>query len=175
MDLTIVIVSFKSGEILHRCLESIHKDLQIIVIENSIDNNFKIELETKYKNVKCFLPKQNLGYGAGNNLGINLAKSNYVLILNPDTILYENTIPNLMYQADLIKDFAIIGPKIVENDIQAKLKEKIDFQSVDYIKGFAILFNKKFSDQSILMKIFSYTLRKLIYVKELLNQVIKYI
>ena len=148
MDLTIVIVSFKSGEILHRCLESIHKDLQIIVIENSIDNNFKIELETKYKNVKCILPKQNLGYGAGNNLGINLAKSNYVLILNPDTILYENTIPNLMYQADLIKDFAIIGPKIVENDIQAKLKEKIDFQSVEYIKGFAILFNKKkFSDQ----------------------------
>ncbi len=147
MDLTIVIVSFKSGEILHRCLESIHKDLQIIVIENSIDNNFKIELETKYKNVKCILPEQNLGYGAGNNLGINLAKSNYVLILNPDTILYENTIPNLMYQADLIKDFAIIGPKIVENDIQAKLKEKIDFQSVDYIKGFAILFNKKkFSD-----------------------------
>ena len=147
MDLTIVIVSFKSGEILHRCLESIHKDLQIIVIENSIDNNFKIELETKYKNVKCILPEQNLGYGAGNNLCINLAKSNYVLILNPDTILYENTIPNLMYQADLIKDFAIIGPKIVENDIQAKLKEKIDFQSVDYIKGFAILFNKKkFSD-----------------------------
>ena len=63
MDLTIVIVSFKSGEILHRCLESIHKDLQIIVIENSIDNNFKIELETKYKNVKCILPEQNLGYG----------------------------------------------------------------------------------------------------------------
>ena len=53
MDLTIVIVSFKSGEILHRCLESIHKDLQIIVIENSIDNNFKIGVETKYKNVKC--------------------------------------------------------------------------------------------------------------------------
>ena len=80
-----------------------------------------------------------------------------------------------MYQADLIKDFAIIG-QIVENDIQAKLKEKIDFQSVEYIKGFAILFNKKkFSDQSILMKIFSYILRKLIYVKELLNQVIKYI
>ena len=148
MDLTIVIVSFKSGEILHRCLESIDKDLPIIVIENSIDNNFKIELETKYKNVKCILPEQNLGYGAGNNLGINLAKSNYVLILNPDTILYENTISNLMYQADLIKDFAIIGPKIVENDIQAKLKEKIDFQSVEYIKGFAILFNKKkFSDQ----------------------------
>ena len=148
MDLTIVIVSFKSGEILHRCLESIHKDLQIIVIENSIDNKFKIELETKYKNVKCILPKQNLGYGAGNNLGINLAKSNYVLILNPDTILYENTIPNLMYQADLIKDFAIMGPKIVEDDFQAKLKEKIDFQSVEYIKGFAILFNKKkFSDQ----------------------------
>ena len=54
-----------------------------------------------------------------------------------------------MYQADLIKDFAIIGPKIVENTFN-KIKKKIDFQSVEYIKGFAILFNKK----NLVIKIF---------------------
>ena len=45
MNLTIVIVSFNSGDILHRCIKSIDNKYQIIVVENSIDNNLKLELE----------------------------------------------------------------------------------------------------------------------------------
>ena len=71
MDLTIVIVSFKSGDILHRCIKSIDKRYPILVIENSIDNKLKLELEEKYQNVNCILPKDNLGYGGGNNLGLS--------------------------------------------------------------------------------------------------------
>ena len=142
MDLTIVIVSFKSGDILHRCLKSIDKKYPIIIIENSKDVKLKNELEKIYTNVKCILPEKNLGYGAGNNLGINIAKTKYVLTLNPDTILYENTISNLLEQANLIEDFALLGPKVINNesdvtDIKAKS------EPVDYIKGFAIFFNKE--------------------------------
>ena len=59
MDLTIVIVSFKSGDILHRCIKSIDKRYPILVIENSIDHKLKLELEEKYQNVNCILPKDN--------------------------------------------------------------------------------------------------------------------
>ena len=76
MDLTIVIVSFKSGDILHRCIKSIDKRYPILVIENSIDNKLKLELEEKYQNVNCILPKDNLGYGGGNNLGLSKVKTN---------------------------------------------------------------------------------------------------
>ena len=115
MDLTIVIVSFQSGEILHRCLKSINNSYPVIIIENSINYNLKVELENKYQNLKCILPDENLGYGAGNNLGIKQAKTKYVLILNPDTILNDKTIPNLLLQANIHKDFAIMGPIVIEN------------------------------------------------------------
>ena len=52
MDLTIVIVSFKSGDILHRCIKSIDEKFPIIIVENSIDQNLKLDLEKKiYKSV----------------------------------------------------------------------------------------------------------------------------
>ncbi|RPG98226.1 MAG: glycosyltransferase family 2 protein [Candidatus Pelagibacter sp. TMED239] len=147
MDLTIVIVSFQSGEILHRCLKSINNKYPVIIIENSINYNLKVELENKYQNLKCILPDENLGYGAGNNLGIKQAKTKYVLILNPDTILNDKTIPNLLLQANIHKDFAIMGPRVIENEnITLNSNENICV-SVEYLKGFAILFNKeKFKD-----------------------------
>ena len=147
MDLTIVIVSFQSGEILHRCLKSINNNYPVIIIENSINYNLKVELENKYQNLKCILPDENLGYGAGNNLGIKQAKTKYVLILNPDTILNDKTIPNLLLQANIHKDFAIMGPRVIENEnITLNSNENICV-SVEYLKGFAILFNKeKFKD-----------------------------
>ena len=139
MDLTIVIVSFKSGEILDKCIKSIDNKYQIIVVENSLDHSLKSKLEKSHLNVNCVIPEKNLGYGAGNNLGIKLAKSKYVLILNPDTILLHNTIEKLNQATKKIKDFAILGPKIYgEND-----NERQDYKSVEYIKGFAILFNKE--------------------------------
>ena len=147
MNLTIVIVSFNSGDILHRCIKSIDKKYPIIIVENSRNNKLKFELEKIYPNVNCILPKENLGYGAGNNLGIKQAKSKYVLILNPDTILYEDTISNLLIQAEIIKDFSIIGPRIVENENEKTELLKKDNESVQYIKGFAILFNKEKFDK----------------------------
>ena len=142
MDLTIVIVSFKSGDILHRCIKSIDKKYPIIIVENSQNIKLKEELEKKYLNLECILPSKNLGYGAGNNLGIKNSKTKYVLTLNPDTILYENTISKLLEQASIIKDFALLGPKVIsETENIDNTDSKIEI--VNYIKGFAIFFNKE--------------------------------
>ena len=142
MDLTIVIVSFKSGDILHRCIKSIDKKYPIIIVENSQNIKLKEELEKKYSNVECILPEKNLGYGAGNNLGIKSSKTKYVLTLNPDTILYESTISKLLEQANKIEDFALLGPKVIsETENMSNTDSKIE--EVSYIKGFAIFFNKE--------------------------------
>jgi len=142
MDLTIVIVSFKSGDILHRCIKSIDKKYPIVIVENSQNTKLKEELEKKYLNVECILPEKNLGYGAGNNLGIKISKTKYVLTLNPDTILYENTISKLLEQANIIEDFALLGPKVIsETEDISSIDSKIEV--VNYIKGFAIFFNKE--------------------------------
>jgi len=172
MDLTIVIVSFKSGDILHRCIKSIDKRYPILVIENSIDNKLKLELEEKYQNVNCILPKNNLGYGGGNNLGLSRVKTNYALILNPDVICNKDFFNNLSEIMNEVADYTIIGCQYLNDKIFMPAgffdKKKDDlfrknFKNnnieklckVEWVTGCSMLINlKKFSDKEIFDKNF---------------------
>ena len=74
-NLTVVIVTLKSQHIIDKCIQSIDRNISIIIVENSDDEVFKNYIENKYNNVSCILSKGNIGMGAGNNIGINSAKS----------------------------------------------------------------------------------------------------
>jgi len=144
MDLTIVIVSFRSGDILHRCIKSIDKKYSIIIIENSIDDKLKFELERKYSNVECIIPKENLGYGGGNNLALSKVKTNYALILNPDVILEDKSIENFFISANKVSNFGIIAP-ISRQEKYDNFNHDQDtiIKEVENVKGFAMFFNMK--------------------------------
>ena len=73
--LTIIINTFNSSDVIFRCLNSISPNYKVLVIENSNDIDFKKKLEEKYKNLKCYLTRQNLGYAKGNNFGLKLVKT----------------------------------------------------------------------------------------------------
>ena len=144
MDLTIVIVSFRSGDILHRCIKSIDKKYSIIIIENSINDKLKFELERKYSNVKCIIPKENLGYGGGNNLALSKVKTNYALILNPDVILENNSIENFFISANKVSNFGIIAPVSEQEKYDNfKYDQDTSIKEVENVKGFAMFFNMK--------------------------------
>jgi len=149
MDLTIVIVSFKSEDILHRCIKSIDKKYPIIVVENSIDNKLKLDLEHKYQNVNCILPKENLGYGGGNNLALSKVTTNFALILNPDVILEENSIENFFITVSKVPNFGIIAP-ISANERYDNFNHEKDtnIKEVENVKGFAMFFNMKNLEKS---------------------------
>ena len=70
----------------------------------------KEKIESKYKNVKCILSKENLGMGAGNNLGIKNVNKDFVLILNPDVTLEKNSIDEIIIASKEIDNFGIIAP-----------------------------------------------------------------
>ena len=148
-NLTVIIVSFKSEHVIYDCIDSIDKDLKIIVIENSNDQIFVEKLETKYENVKCILSHKNLGMGAGNNLGIKNVISDYALILNPDVVLKKNTIEEIILASKNLLDFAVISPMSNQNwNPNYKLKKynihnKIYPFEVDSVDGFAMLLNLK--------------------------------
>ena len=91
-NLSIVILTFKSEQVIDKCLKSLDQNIPIIVVENSDNQAFKDSLESKYKNLKCILSNSNLGFGAGNNIGIKASKTEYVLILNPDSTLEPDTL-----------------------------------------------------------------------------------
>ena len=109
-NITVVINTFHSQDIINECLDSIDLNLKVIIIENSDNINFKADLENKYSNVNCYLTGDNLGYAKGNNLGISKVKTEYALILNPDAKLRKDTIKNFLITAKKIKNFSIIGP-----------------------------------------------------------------
>ena len=165
-NITIVIVTFKSEKVIEKCLNSIDKKNKIIIIENSNNIDFKKYIEDKFPNIECHLTGSNLGMGPANNIGIKLVQTKYVLILNPDVELMQDTIINLKSEILKIKDFAIASP-IEITDLkkrnygffQEKNTLKIEDQpfKVDYVDGFAMLINKSkfkkdiFFDENIFM------------------------
>ncbi|MDC0859100.1 glycosyltransferase, partial [Pelagibacteraceae bacterium] len=145
-DLSIVIVTFKSEDIISKCLKSIPSDIKVIIVENSKNKKFKKDLENKYKNVDCILTGNNSGYAAANNIGLNLVKTKYALVLNPDCILGHEAISNFFITANKVQDFHLIGPAQDQMiDIDFKNDDLIE---VENLKGFAIFFNmSKFSNK----------------------------
>ena len=149
-NLTIVIVTLKSEKIIDQCIKSINQNIPIIVVENSTNQKFKDELESKYKNLRCILSKSNLGMGAGNNIGIKSAKTDYVFVLNPDVKLEPNTLNELFLASEKLSEFSIISPISSDinfpnygmfNKLQESEKTNLPFK-VDYVDGFAMLLNK---------------------------------
>ena len=152
-SITFVIVSFKSGHIIEKCIKSINSNIKIIVVENSNDNNVKNYLENKFSNVEVIISKENLGYGKGNNLGVSKVNTQYAFILNPDAILEENCLEEL-YNAQLrLQDnFSILAPNLIDNYGYFSKKNYLEKEilEVDYVKGFAMLINlKKFLSKRI--------------------------
>ena len=138
-DITVIITSFHSGEKIFNCIESINKDVKIIVVENSNDQELKKKIQSKYKNVDCILSKENLGYGAGNNLGLSKVLTNYALIVNPDVTLENDTIDNFFLTIKNVKNFGIIAP-ISKDEIYTNFSIDNDknLKEVESVKGFAM-------------------------------------
>ena len=93
-------MNYNAGELLLNCIESIkksaYKNLEIILVDNiSTDKSQKICKE-KYPDIKLIQNDENFGYCEGNNIGIREAKGDYIIILNPDTIVESNWIEELI-------------------------------------------------------------------------------
>ena len=148
-NLSVIIVSYKSEHVIENCINSIDSTIEIIVIDNSNNDQLKQKIETKYKNVKCILSKENLGMGAGNNLGIKNVNKDFVFILNPDVVLEKDSMNEIFSVSNEINNFAIIAP--ISNKSKYPnytLKKGHNFNPVKPFKvksvdGYAMLLNLK--------------------------------
>ena len=150
-NLSVVIVTFMSEDVIHDCIKSIPEEINIIVVDNSGDKKFKENIEKKYKNVECILSPENIGMGAGNNLGLRHINTDYAFIINPDVTLEKNTIDELIYASSEINSFGIISPIInSDKNFNYKLFDKNDLKKnsinpfkVKSVDGFAMVLNIK--------------------------------
>ena len=147
--ITFIIVTYRSQNVIHRCIKSINSKIKIIVIENSNNFSIKKDLEKKYSNVQVVMSRKNLGYGRGNNLGLKKVKTQYAFIISPDAYLDKNTLPEIKKSIDLLNDdFCIIAPNLKKNFGYFSKKninrtKNKNFLQVDYVEGFAMLLNLK--------------------------------
>ena len=148
-NLSVIIVSYKSDHVIENCITSIDSEIEIVVVDNSNNDKFKDKIETKYKNVKCILSKENLGMGGGNNLGIKNVNKDFALILNPDVELENNSMNEIMVASKEIDNFGIISPisskdeypnYILKKDHNFDPDKPFKVKSVD---GYAMLLNLK--------------------------------
>jgi N-acetylglucosaminyl-diphospho-decaprenol L-rhamnosyltransferase len=137
-NLSVIIVSFKSDHVIHRCISSIDKEIEIIVIDNSNSAKFKKNIEEQYKNVTCILSSENIGMGGGNNIGIKSTNKDFALILNPDVVLEKDTINEIINASKTIDSFGVIAP-ISDKDKYPNYKlDQNEEQKFDLIKPFKV-------------------------------------
>ena len=119
---SLVILNYKGKENTLACLDSLKDNflpesikLDIIVVDNASKDNLFVALKTKYPNVVFIENKNNLGFAEGNNVGIKYATehgTDFVLILNNDTIVDKNLIRELLEVAETNEKIGIVVPKI---------------------------------------------------------------
>ena len=150
-NLSVIIVSFKSDHIIHRCINSIDKEIEIIVIDNSNNIEFKKKIEKQYKNVRCILSIKNIGMGAGNNIGIRSTNKDFALVLNPDVILEKDAINQIINASKVFDSFGVIAPilddiKYPNYKLDHTKDQKFDLINpfkVKSVDGYSMLLNLK--------------------------------
>ena len=150
-QLTTIIVTFKSEEKIYSCLNTIPNQVNVIIVENSNNQNFKENIERKYSNVKCLLTGNNIGYATANNIGLRQVNTKFALILNPDTSLKEDTIKNFFVCVEKVPDFWLIGPG--NNQSKNISFDRSLILEVNNLKGFGVFLNvekfkKEFFDEN---------------------------
>mgnify|MGYP001563047757 CR=1 FL=1 len=116
-ELSIIIVHYKTPELLKLCLDSIRKtssniNYEVIVVDSATSRKNAELIKERFPEA-AFLPcKENLGFSRGVNLGIQKAKGDYFLILNPDVIITENSVLKMLDYMKKHPDIGMLGPKM---------------------------------------------------------------
>lgn len=120
MDLTIIILSFNTKDLLKDCLTSIfnkkwkHK-IKVMVVDNCSYDESALMVKNNFPQVEIVESDKNLGFTGGNNLGLKNLKSTYTLLLNSDTRVTDGALDNLISFMET-SDYGIASCKLVDGE-----------------------------------------------------------
>ena len=123
---SVVVLNYNAGKLLENCIDSLkkssHTNLEIIVVDNISSDGSQEKCKNKFPDIKLIQNKNNLGYCGGNNVGIQHASGEFIVILNPDTIVEPNWVNELISAYNEFGE-GLYQPKILslneENVIQS--------------------------------------------------------
>lgn len=119
MQLSVIILNYNVRYFLEQCVLSVQQALkgidgEVIVIDNDSPDDSCAMMKERFPDVHLIENKYNAGFSKGNNIGVEAAKGRYVCILNPDTVVAEDTFTKILAFAETQKSFGISGVKLVD-------------------------------------------------------------
>jgi len=100
-EVTIVVISYNTSKLTRDCLRSVYEQTQgieyeVIVVDNNSEDGSALAIAEEFPQVKLMALKENLGFARANNLAAKEVKSEFILLLNPDTVVLDGAIQKLL-------------------------------------------------------------------------------
>ncbi|MFK7783418.1 glycosyltransferase family 2 protein [Psychroserpens sp.] len=119
MKLSVIILNYNVRHFLELCLKSVEASLvninaEIIVVDNQSSDDSCDMVKQLFPNVKLIQNKENFGFSKGNNIGVVKAKGEYLCILNPDTVVAEDTFENILEYIEYESQIGILGCRLID-------------------------------------------------------------
>ena len=121
MKLSVVIICWNDLRVLRECLHSIYQgthstDFEVLVSDNGSTDGSVEFIRQRYPEVRVLENRANLGFAKGNNVGIRASNADYVLILNPDTIIHDGALDRLVQFAEKHSEAGAFGCRVLNPD-----------------------------------------------------------
>ncbi|MHC5023880.1 MAG: glycosyltransferase family 2 protein [Planctomycetota bacterium] len=121
MDLSIIIVNWNTRALLQACLESVADgleglDAEIIVVDNASSDGSPEMVAAGYPSVRLVRNERNAGFAAANNQAIAIARGRHLLLLNSDTVVRGEVLPQMVRYADTHQDVGALGCRVLNPD-----------------------------------------------------------
>ncbi|MFH2062722.1 MAG: glycosyltransferase family 2 protein [bacterium] len=118
MDVSIVILNYRSCGLVKQCIKTIKMypagcSYEVIVVDNDLADGVGEMLAERFPEVRYVPASGNIGFAAGNNLGIRVARGRYIMIMNPDITVRPGSIDALVRFMDKHPDVGVAGPKLL--------------------------------------------------------------
>ena len=119
MQLSVIILNYNVRYFLELCVLSVQKailnlDAEIIVIDNNSSDDSCDMMKQRFPKIKLLQNNQNLGFPKGNNIAVKQAQGEFICILNPDTVVAEDTFEKVLAFAQKQSDLGIVGCKLID-------------------------------------------------------------
>jgi hypothetical protein len=121
VDLSIIIVNYNVKEFLQNLLHSLHKAIsnlsyEIIVVDNASDDGSVEFIREKFPQIKLITNQTNFGFSKANNIALEVSSGKFILLINPDTLVREDTITKMIEFLTNHPDAGLVGCKILNPD-----------------------------------------------------------
>ena len=145
MKLSIIIVNYNVEHFLEQCLHSVRKAIknipaEVFVVDNSSVDGSVAMLQKKFPEVKLIANEKNVGFSSANNQAIKESKGEYVLLLNPDTVVQEDTFDKTIKFLDENKNAGALGVMMLDGkgNFLPESKRGLPTPSVAFYKVFGL-------------------------------------